>query len=118
MKLVDIIKKTREGVEIVVVDNTYDGEYYFFGSGKVSEMDDWEKTLYDLSKILDVVEILGCNKIAVNLTELVESHLKELDAADLFIHCNIDDIMFDMDAILAGYVSESWLKQFVSVLSK
>ena len=48
--------------------------------------------------------------------DLIERNLSNLDFLDLFIDCDIDLIMDDIENILAGNVSERWLKNFVNAL--
>ena len=52
----------------------------------------------------------------VNLSEVIESHIDNLKKEDLFNDCDIDAIMYDMDYIIAGYVSENWMIKFVNAL--
>ena len=52
------------------------------------------------------------------MSELIERNIEALDKADLFNDCDVDSIMEDMERILAGYVIESWLTEFVEVLKK
>ena len=112
MKLYDYIKLMPEGEELTVWDKDYDIETYFYG-GKPD--DKWDKAMYDLSKLLTIEEIRN-NGVTVNLSEMIENKLENLDKADLFIICDIDSIMDDIDNILAGNVSEDWMEQFVVAL--
>ena len=112
MKLYDYIKLMPEGEELTVWDKDYDMETYFYG-GKPD--DKWDKAMSDLSKLLTVEEIRN-NGVTVNLSEMIESKLDNLDKAELFIRCDIDSIMDDIDNILAGNVSENWMEQFVAAL--
>ena len=117
MKLWEIIKKTPSTYdEVTVLDNVYDIEFYMYRPD--ADADDWDKACVKLAKLLEVDEVCANGAVVVKFTELVESHLEELKKADLFIRCNIDDIMCDMHMIMAGYVSEDWLTKFVDVLSK
>lgn len=112
MKLYDYIKLMPEGEELTVWDKDYDIETYFYG-GKPD--DKWDKAMSDLSKLLTIEEIRN-NGVTVNLSEMIENKLENLDKADLFIRCDIDSIMDDIDNILAGNVSEDWMEQFVVAL--
>ena len=112
MKLYDYIKLMPEGEELTVWDKDYDMETYFYG-GKPD--DKWDKAMSDLSKLLTIEEIRN-NGITVNLSEIIENKLENLNKADLFIGCDIDSIMDDIDNILAGNVSENWMEQFVAAL--
>lgn len=118
MKLYDLLKNS--SVEITVHDKDYDVEVYFYGVGYNSdsgEIDKWDKAMLNLSKLLEIIEQAG-NTVTVNLSEVIEKSIKELSAADMFIRCNIDDIMSDIMNILSGYVSEEWLEKFVDVLER
>ena len=112
MKLYEYLELMPEGEELTVWDKDYDMETYFYG-GKPD--DKWDKAMSDLSKLLTVEEIRN-NGVTVNLSEMIESKLDNLDKAELFIRCDIDSIMYDIDNILAGNVSENWMEQFVAAL--
>ena len=112
MKLYDYIKLMPEGEELTVWDKDYDMETYFYG-GKPD--DAWDKAMSDLSQLLTITEIRN-GGVIVNLSEIIENKLDSLDKTDLFIRCDIDSIMDDIDNIFAGYVSESWMQKFVDAL--
>ena len=112
MKLYEYLKLMPEGEELTVWDADYDMETYFYG-GKPD--DKWDKAMSNLSKLLTIEEIRN-NGVTVNLSEIIENKLESLNKADLFIRCDIDSIMDDIDNILAGNVSENWMEQFVSAL--
>lgn len=113
MKLYEYLDLMPEGEELTVWDKDYDVEIYFCG-GKPDYK--WDKAMYDLSKLLTVEEIRN-NGVIVNLSEIIENKLSDLRKADLFIRCDIDSIMDDIDNILSGNFSEDWMEQFVNVLS-
>lgn len=96
--------------ELTVFDKDYDMETYFYTE---PPEDDWDKAMRELSKLLEVVEISDSG-VTVNLADRVEKNLDKL--SDLFYECDIDEIMSGMDLILAGNVSERWLKDFVNAL--
>ncbi len=112
MTLYNYLELMPKGEELTVWDKDYDMETYFYG-GKPD--DKWDKAMSDLSKLLTVEEIRS-NGVTVNLSKIIENKINELNKADLFIRCDIDSIMDDIDNILAGNVSENWLEQFVVVL--
>lgn len=112
MKLYEYLDLMPEGEELTVWDKDYDMETYFY-RGKTD--DKWDKVMSDLSKLLTVEEIRN-NGVTVNLSEIIENKIEKLDKADLFIRCDIDSIMNDIDNILAGNVSEKWMEQFITVL--
>ena len=112
MKLYDYLVTLEEGTELTVWDADYDMETYFYND---EADDDWQTSMLELAKLLDVIEVKEYG-VVVNLSEVIEKKLNELKEADLFIKCNIDSIMNDIQNILAGYVSEEWFKEFVDVL--
>lgn len=112
MTLYDYLNLMPEGEELTVWDKDYDMETYFYG-GKPD--DAWDKAMSDLSKLLTVAEIRN-NGVTVNLSEIIENKLESLDKTDLFIRCDIESIMDDIDNIFAGYVSENWMERFVAAL--
>ena len=112
MTLYDYLNLMPEGEELTVWDKDYDMETYFYG-GKPD--DAWDKAMSDLSQLLTITEIRN-NGVTVNLSEIIENKLESLGKVDLFIRCDIDSIMDDIDNILAGYVSESWMQKFVTAL--
>lgn len=112
MTLYDYLKLMPEGEELTVWDKDYDMETYFYG-GKPN--DKWDKAMFNLSKLLTIEEIRN-NGVTVNLSKIIENRIEELSNANLFIRCDIDSIMDDIDNILAGNVSENWMDEFVSIL--
>lgn len=114
MTLYEYIKSAPDGEEIAVHDQDYDMENYFYNDG--ADGDVWQANMLKLAKLLTVIESDG-NRVTVNLSDLIIKKLDELETANLFIRCNTNAIMNDIDNILAGYVSEEWLTRFVKVLS-
>lgn len=112
MTLYDYLNLMPEGEELTVWDKDYDMETYFY-EGKPD--DAWDKAMSDLSQLLTITEIRS-GGVIVNLSEIIENKLDSLDETNLFIRCDIDSIMDDIDNILAGYVSESWMQKFVDAL--
>lgn len=112
MTLHEYLKQTSDW-EITVWDKDYDIETYFYKEDGVA----WEKAMNDFAKLLTITSI-GNGGVTVNMAEVIESKLPELKKSDLFIRCNIDAIMYDIENILAGYVSEEWFTEFVGVLNK
>lgn len=114
MTLHDYLSLMPDGEELTVWDKDYDIETYFY-SGK--SKDKWDNSIMELSKLLTVTEI-RTDGVIVNLAEIIEQNISKLKEADLFIYCDINSIMDDIDNILAGYVSEEWLEEFVNTMSK
>lgn len=113
MKLYDLMQVCEDGTEITVTDKDYYMECYFY-SGEAT--DSWDKSLQELAKRLDIIEIKNNFVVETNMSELIEKNIDALEKADLFKECDVDSIMEDMDNILAGYVSERWMQNFVKVL--
>ena len=115
MTLYDLMELTEDGFEMEVTDADYDILTYFY-SAKEGTPDIWDDAMVRLAKLLKVTRILYGYRIEVNLGHVIESKLSELEVADLFIECDMESIMDDIDNILAGYVSESWMQKFVTIL--
>lgn len=113
MKLYDYLKTLEEGTELTVWDTDYNIESYFYNDEP--DDDDWQTSMLELAKLLDVTEVKE-RGVIVNLSEVIEKKLDELKEANLFRRCTVNSIMNDMENILSGYVSEEWLKKFVDVL--
>ena len=114
MTLYEYMEKLEEGTEVAVIDNDYDVETYFYND--MNYEDEWDKSMIALSKILTISEVIDEERVSVNMSELIEKHIDELKQAGLFIRCTLDEIMYDIEQILSGYVSEEWLKKFVDIL--
>ena len=112
MRLHEYLKLMPEGEELTVWDKDYDMESYFYGR---KPRDKWDEMLHDLSRLLVVTEIRS-DGIVVNLSEMIAKHIDELGKARLFVECDVESIMNDMEGILSGYVSEEWFKEFVESL--
>lgn len=113
MTLHDYLVLMEDGYELTVWDKDYDIEVYFYNDDDDGDL--WSKCMAELSKLLDVREIRS-NGVIVNLSEVIENKLEALKNADLFIRCDIDSIMDDIENIISGYVSEEWMEIFVNVL--
>ena len=121
MKLYELLEEN-PGEEITVWDENYDLECYFYG-GSINDKgnDEWDTAMYQLAKKLEVINTaIKDNRTCtvVNLSQIVENNLDELEKADLFVNCDIDDIMDNMANILSGNVSENWLTDFVEALTR
>lgn len=114
MTLYEYIKSAPDGEEIAVHDQDYDMESYFYNDDVDGDV--WQEDMLKLARLLTVIESDG-NHVTVNFSNLIIKKLDKLEAANLFIRCNTNAIMNDIDNILAGYVSEEWLTRFVKVLS-
>lgn len=114
MTLYEYIKSAPNGEEIVVHDQDYDMESYFYNDD--ADGDVWQADMLKLAKLLTIIESDG-NHVTVDLSDLITKKLDKLETKNLFIRCNTNAIMNDMNNILAGYVSEDWITKFVEVLS-
>ena len=114
MKLYEYIDLMEEGQELTVWDKDYDMETYFYSDK--DEEDGWQNSMLKLSKLLTITEI-RTNGVVVNLSDVIDEKIDKLKETDLFIRCDIDAIMDDIQNILAGYVSEKWMEKFVGILS-
>ena len=113
MTLYEYLEQTTDW-EVTVWDKDYDIETYFY---KTNGKDKWDKAMSELAKLLTISRF-SKDGLVVNLAEVIEKKLIQLKEADLFIICKIEPIMNDIDNILAGCVSESWLEKFVEALNK
>lgn len=103
--------------EVTVWDTDWDMETYFFGTEYNGTEDDWDKSMFEFSKLLDVTEYSEEERSAtVDMSGLIERNMDALEKSNLFTDCDMESIMCDMPEILAGQVSEKWLKKFVDVL--
>ncbi len=111
MKLYEYLQKSNDW-ENTVFDKDYDLEVYFYKQD--DSKDRWDVAMLNLAKLLEVTNVSKYG-VTVNLSDLIESKIDKLDK--LFKVNEIDAIMYDMDNILAGNVSEKWLEKFVEELS-
>lgn len=115
MTLYDYIKKSNSW-EITVWDDDYDVEVYFYKPDDYNNLDLWDKSMVELSKLLTISEF-NENGVSVNLSALIEKHLTALKEKEIFTPISdIDEIMFEMNSIISGNVSDKWMWDFVSVL--
>lgn len=115
MTLYEYLKLTNDGEEVTVYDSVYDMETYFYNDEDPE--DKWQTSMLELSKLLTVTTI-NVNGVTVNLSEVIEKKIDKLKESNLFIECDIDCIMYDIDNIISGYVSEEWLEKFVNILKE
>ena len=111
MTLYDYIQYTPEGEEITVWDKDYDIEVYFYNQDE----NESDHIMMDLAKKLNVIDVSN-NGVTVDLYDLIDRNIDILDESGLFNICETDAIMDDIEAILAGYTSEAWLRTFVDTL--
>ena len=116
MTLYEYINQTKDW-ETTVFDKDYDIEVYFYKNEDGEELDSWDVSMENLSKLL-TVDNISKHGVTVNLAEVIEGKIDSLKEADLFIYCDIDSIMDDIEAIISGNVSEEWMESFVRVLAE
>lgn len=112
MKFSDYMKLVSDGEEITVFDKEYDIEIYFYGGYDTG----WQDLMLSLADLLKVTKITS-NGITVNLSDVIEKHIDKLEKEDLFEDYDIEIIMSEMNNIISGAVSESWMKRFIECLS-
>ena len=106
MTLKEYLLECPEGEEITVWDKDYDIEVYFYGQSDDSAM-------MDLASKLNIVDIRN-DGVTVDFSDLIERNIDNISG--LFYDPDVDAIMDDIEAILAGGVSEDWFKTFVRCL--
>lgn len=116
MTLYDCIKKSTDW-EITVWDDDYDVEVYFYKPDDYDNLDLWDESMMELSKLL-TISSFGNGGVTVNLSKLIENKIPQLSKTDLFVNCDIDAIMNGVEAIISGNVSEEWMNEFVNVLKE
>lgn len=117
MKLKDILDITDKHDFLTLVDTDYDIEFYVNNDND----DAWDKAIIKICEILEVTRIFDRTDtivFAVNLSEAIKTALKKdmRTAEELFINTDFDDIIDDMENILAGNVGEKWLTMFAEWL--
>lgn len=116
MNLYEYIQLTEEGTEVTVTDSVYDTESYFYNNETTADL--WDKSMMEFAKLLTVKQINPNGAVSVDMSTIIENHINDLEKANLFIECEIESIMDDIDNIISGDVSEEWLAQFVEVLKE
>lgn len=111
MKLLDYIKLVPDGEEITVFDKEYDVETYFYGGYDTG----WQDFMLLLSDCLTITKITS-NGVIVNLSDVIESHIDKLKEENLFEDYDIGTIMSEMNNIISGAVSESWMRKLIECL--
>ena len=112
MTLGEYIRQTDYGSEITVWDKDYDIEVYFDNYGD----DAWANAMMAFADKLNI-EQFRINGVVVNMSDVIERNITNPEFEDLFIDVSVDAIMDDIENILAGYVSEEWLTEFVNCLT-
>lgn len=115
MTLHDYIKKSTDW-EITVWDDDYDVEVYFYKPDDYDNLDLWDKSMVELSELL-TISTFNKHGVSVNLSSLIARHLPTLKEKEIFTPISdIDEIMFEINSIISGNVSDKWMWDFVNVL--
>ena len=116
MTLYDYIKKSTDW-EITVWDDVYDVEVYFYKPDNYNNLDLWDKSMVELSKLLTITSFCS-EAVMVNLSNIICKKIPQLSKTDLFNICELDEIIDEIHLILSGSVSDKWLSKFVNVLKE
>lgn len=117
MTLYDYINKSTDW-EITVWDDVYDVEVYFYKPDDYNNLDLWDKSMVELSKLLEIVEV-SSSGVTVKLSKLIEDNINKINSNDFFMsEMDLDDIMDCINSIISGNVSENWMSNFVNVLKE
>ena len=115
MTLYDYIKESTDW-EITVWDDDYDIEVYFYKTDDYDNLDLWDKSMVELSKLL-TISTFNKHGVSVNLSSLIEKHIDELKEKEIFSPaCDIDRIMDEINPILSGNIPEEDMWRFVNIL--
>lgn len=109
MKLIEILKKDEE---FTCWDTDYDMEFYM---ELLEEDDEYNKAMMTFARCVDIDDVRP-DGLTLKVTELIEKNLKRKEFRDLFIDPDIDAVMEDWHAIMSGYASISWYKEFANIL--
>lgn len=113
MTLFELLEQSK-GSEFTIWDKDYDIEFYMeYCDGK----DEWDKAMMKLAKVFKAEEI-SPDGVTCNVSETIEKFIGQPEFDKLFIDSDIDAIMDDFDAIMAGNVSEGWMKKFADIISR
>ena len=115
MTLYEYIKGSKSW-EVTVGDDDYDVEVYFYKPADYNNLDLWDKSMVELSKLLEISSF-NENGVSVNFSSLIAKHLTILKEKEIFtLISDIDEIMFEINSIISGNVPDKWMWDFVSVL--
>lgn len=113
MTLYEYITLNPEGAEITIFDDTYDIETYFYND--INDDFEWQLAMMKIAGKLTVIGFRD-NGVIVDLTEVIKRNINNGKFKDLFIRNNVDAIMYDIENIFAGCVSDNWLSEFADSL--
>lgn len=107
--------------EVTVLDNEYDMEVYFEPIKYYNKSDLWDNNMIELSKKLNIIKDRLTFEdrhpyVIVDFSELIERNINNGVFEKIFKINRTDNIMYDMENIMSGNVSETWFDTFVKSL--
>lgn len=119
--LYDYLNNPTIDEEVTVWDDEYDMEVYFEPITNYDKLDLWDNNMIELAKKLNVLEEKPATehknpRVTVDFAELIKRNINNGVFKQLFVNNEIDEIMCDMENIMAGNVSEAWFDAFVKSL--
>lgn len=121
ISLYDYLEHCETGIEIPVEDKIYSISIYFHGNIEIDESNSiFKKYIVELTKLLTVEKICAKGIIVVNLSDIIENHIKQIKESDLFVNgdCDTDSIMDMIHSIVSGYTPEEWFVKFIEILKQ
>ena len=116
MTLLEYLNKQPEGEEVTVCDNVYDMETYFYATHG-DNLDEWDSLMNRLANVVEVLDIGP--SVVVNFWDVIDRHRYALlHEQAYYADASTEDIMDDLDMVLAGNVSERWFEKFVKILEQ
>lgn len=112
MRLYEYIKSQPKGAEIPVHDENYDIEIYFYNDDCTSN---WQAAMMIIARHLTVLSE-NTDGVTVDLSNVIFRNINNGKFENLFIRNNVDAIMYDIENIFAGCVSDNWLSEFADSL--
>lgn len=110
MKLIELLKEDKV---LTCWDTDYDTEFYM---EPMDESEDtYNKAMMEFARNVEVDKITPYG-IEVKATELITHNLERKEFRDLFIDPDIDAVMEDFEAIMAGYAGMKWYGKFAELL--
>lgn len=119
MTLYTFLKNHKDIDELTVWDTDYDVEFYMYRDSVVTPSDDWDRCMQILAKKLIVKqENWSAGGVVVNLTAMIKRHISQLEYLFRFPYDadkedKVEYIVCNINHIVAGNVSEKWMKDFV-----
>lgn len=116
MKLWDVMLCMPTGIELTIWDQDVFTEFYMYPESEVNEKDSWEKSMELIAKSLEVIK--GTHEgITCNVRDVI-AKAKAFGFLDGICKksAEAEDIVEDMNAIMAGNVSEEWMAKFAEAL--